>query len=148
MAESRKDRNAYRVFYELATRWRDNDIYGHVNNVVYYEWFDSAANRLLIEHGGLDIHNGESIAFVVSSGCDYHAPVAYPDHIEVGITIAKLGNSSLNYELAIFKRGEDSALASGHFVHVFVDRHTQKPRPIPETMRAGIRPFCKSDDSD
>ena len=144
MAESRKDRNAYRVFYELATRWRDNDIYGHVNNVVYYEWFDSAANRLLIEHGGLDIHNGESIAFVVSSGCDYHAPVAYPDHIEVGITIAKLGNSSLNYELAIFKRGEDSALASGHFVHVFVDRSTGRVVPVPARTKTALERIIES----
>lgn len=141
MPDNLRNREQYNVFYPIATRWKDNDIYGHVNNVVYYEWFDSAANRMLIEYGGLDIQTGESIAFVVSSGCDYHAPVAYPDNIEVGVSIAKLGNSSLNYQLAIFKTGEDLAIATGHFVHVFVDRNTQKPRPIPEAMRSGLTPF-------
>ncbi len=137
MAESRKDRNAYRVFYELATRWRDNDIYGHINNVVYYSYFDSTINRYLIEQGGLDIHDGEHIAYVVSSGCDYLEAAAYPDSLSVGMKVDKLGNSSVRYGLALFGAA-GPAKATGFVVHVFVNRESGRPVPIPERLRAAL----------
>lgn len=125
----------YKIFYPITTRWMDNDFYGHVNNVTYYSWFDTAANKYLIEECGLDIANGEVIGFVVNSGCQYLAPVAYPETIEAGLRVDKLGNSSVQYGLAIFKQGEPQVCAYGHFVHVFVDRRTQKPVPIPAAIR-------------
>ena len=99
----------YRHFQPITTRWHDNDIYGHVNNVVYYSYFDSAVNAYLIARGGLDIHEGEVVGFVVSSSCDYFASIAFPDVLEVGLRVGKLGNSSVQYELAIFKAGEAQA---------------------------------------
>ncbi len=128
-------RDNYRHFYPISTRWMDNDYYGHVNNVTYYSYFDTAANRYLIEEGGLDLANAEVIGVVVNSGCTYKSPVAYPQPIEAGLRVDKLGNSSVQYGLAIFAEGENEARAFGHFVHVFVDRQNQKPVPIP----AGIR---------
>jgi len=137
------ERAYYRRFYPITTRWMDNDIYGHVNNVTYYSYFDSAANRFLIEECGLDIHKGEIIGFVVSSGCDYHAPVAYPEKLEAGLAIEKLGNSSVRYNIGIFKEGEDRAAASGFFVHVFVTRDEQKSIPIPDSMRSVMGRICR-----
>jgi acyl-CoA thioester hydrolase len=131
-------RTDYQVFYPITTRWMDNDFYGHVNNVTYYSYFDTAANKYLIEEGGLDIANGEIIGFVVSSGCQYLAPIAYPDAIEAGLRVDKLGNSSVQYGVAIFRQGEQQACAYGHFVHVFVDRKTQKPKPVPERIREAL----------
>ncbi|KGE02681.1 acyl-CoA thioesterase [Pseudohaliea rubra] len=131
-------RGAYRVFYPVSTRWADNDIYGHVNNVVYYAWFDSAVNRYLIEEGGLDIAGGTIVAFVVSSGCDYLAPVTYPEAIEVGMRVDRLGNSSVRYGVAIFRAGEDTACAHGHFVHVFVERASSRAVAIPGGLRAAL----------
>lgn len=138
------ERAYYHRFYPITTRWMDNDIYGHVNNVTYYSYFDSAANRFLIEECGLDIHNGEIIGFVVSSGCDYHAPVAYPEKLEAGLTIEKLGNSSVRYNIGIFKEGEERAAASGFFVHVFVTRKDQKATAISEATREAMRAICLS----
>jgi len=132
-------RDQYRAFFGIDTRWMDNDIYGHVNNVTYYSYFDSAANRYLIEHCGLDIHNGEIIGFVVNSGCQYLAPITFPDRLEAGVRVDKLGNSSVQYGIAIFRAGETAAVAHGHFVHVFVNRATQKSVPIPAAMRAGLQ---------
>ncbi len=117
----------------------DNDIYGHVNNVTYYSYFDSAANRFLIEECGLDIHEGDIIGFVVSSGCEYLSPIAYPDELEAGLAIEKLGNSSVRYNIGIFKKGADTASAHGHFVHVFVTREDQKPTPLPAAMREAMQ---------
>lgn len=134
-------RSDYRHFRPISTRWHDNDIYGHVNNVTYYSFFDSAVNTYLIEVGGLDIHNGSVVGFVVSSSCDYFASIAFPDAIEVGLRVGKLGNSSVQYELAVFKAGEDEACAAGRFVHVFVDRQTNRPLPIPELLRAALVPL-------
>jgi acyl-CoA thioester hydrolase len=105
-----------------------------VNNVTYYSFFDSAVNTYLIERGGLDIHDGAVVGFVVSSSCDYFASIAYPDLIEIGLRVAKLGNSSVQYELAVFKSGEDDACAAGRFVHVFVDRASNQPVPIPDDL--------------
>src|SRR5690606_39574519 len=91
--------------HPITTRWHDNDIYGHINNVTYYAYFDSAVNSWLINEGGLDIHRGQQVAFVVSSGCDYFAPIAFPERIEIGVRVAKLGNSSVHYQLAVFREG-------------------------------------------
>ena len=128
----------YRHFQPITTRWHDNDIYGHVNNVVYYSYFDSAVNAYLIARGGLDIHEGEVVGFVVSSSCDYFASIAFPDVLEVGLRVGKLGNSSVQYELAIFKAGEAQACAAGRFVHVFVDRTSNRPTPIPSGLRQAL----------
>ncbi len=131
-------RKHYKVFYPITTRWMDNDIYGHVNNVTYYSYFDSAVNRYLIEQGGLDIHNAPIVGFVVNSGCNYLSPIAYPDKIEAGLRVNKLGNSSVTYGVAIFRQGEDSACAFGDFVHVFVNRKENKSVPIPDNIRSAL----------
>jgi acyl-CoA thioester hydrolase len=128
----------YRVFYPINTRWSDNDIYGHVNNVTYYSYFDTAANRYLIEEGGLDISDGSIVGYVVNSGCEYHAPITYPETIEAGVRVDRLGNSSVQYGIAIFREGEEQAAAHGHFVHVFVDRAADKSVPIPENLRTAL----------
>lgn len=128
----------YRIFYPINTRWSDNDVYGHVNNVIYYSYFDTAANRYLIEEGGLDINDGTVVGFVVNSGCEYHAPISYPEPIEAGLRIDRLGNSSVQYGIAIFKEGVEQAVAHGHFVHVFVDRATNKSVPIPVQLREAL----------
>ncbi len=122
----------------LTTRWADNDIYGHVNNVMYYSYFDSTANRYLIEQGRLDIHDGPIIGLVVDSGCSYFAPVAFPDALEGALRVAHLGRSSVRYELAIFKPGDQQAVAQGHFVHVFVDRQTRQAVAIPDQLREAL----------
>ena len=131
-------RDDYRVFYPISTRWADNDIYGHINNVTYYAYFDTAANRYLIEEGGLDIGDGSVVGYVVNSGCAYHSPVAYPDELEAGLRVDRLGNSSVQYGLAIFRTGEQAAVANGHFVHVFVERARNKAVPIPAAIRAAL----------
>ncbi|GAB5414944.1 MAG: thioesterase family protein [Congregibacter sp.] len=131
-------RHSYAWFAPITTRWSDNDIYGHVNNVVYYSYFDSIANRYLIEEGGLNIHDGGIVGLVVNSGCDYHAPVAYPQALEGGLRVDRLGNSSVTYGIAIFMQGAEIACANGTFTHVFVDRETQRPVSIPEAMRTAL----------
>lgn len=131
-------RRDYKHFQSITTRWHDNDIYGHVNNVVYYGFFDTAVNNYLIRQGGLDIQDGDIVGFVVSSACDYFASIAYPDLIEVGLRVARLGNSSVQYELAIFREGEQEACAAGRFVHVFVDRASNHPTAIPGRLRAAL----------
>jgi len=131
-------RSDYRHFQPITTRWHDNDIYGHVNNVTYYGFFDTAVNTYLIQQGGLDVHGGEVVGFVVSSSCDYFASISFPDLIEVGVRVARLGNSSVQYELAIFRQGEHEACAAGRFVHVFVRRDDNRPTPIPERLRGAL----------
>lgn len=131
-------REHYRVFYPITTRWHDNDIYGHVNNVTYYSYFDSAVNRYLIEEGGLDIHSSEVVAFVVNSSCDYRAPLAYPQQLEAGIRVEKLGNSSVVYRVGIFPAGDSLAAASGSFTHVFVARAENRSVPIPDATRQAL----------
>lgn len=139
MLERGSQRNDYGYFVPLTTRWHDNDIYGHVNNVVYYSYFDTTANSFLINEGGLDIHMSDVIGVVVSSHCDFFSSIAYPDELEGGLRVGKLGNSSVTYELAIFKRGESSAVAAGSFTHVFVERETQRPTPIPDRIRGALQ---------
>ncbi len=128
-------RGDYRVFQRIPTRWNDNDVYGHVNNVVYYAFFDTAVNRYLIEQGVLDIQHGAVIGLVVETSCTYQQPIAFPDVIDVGIRVAKIGNSSVRYELAIFRNDATESAAHGYFVHVYVDRATQRPTPIPAPLR-------------
>ncbi|WP_100644625.1 acyl-CoA thioesterase [Alteromonas facilis] len=137
-AHSRPQRLQFHRFLPIVTRWSDNDIYGHINNVVYYSYFDSAVNRFLIEEGGLDIHNSDTVAYVVNSHCDYYAPLAYPQSLEIGLRVAKLGNSSVTYELGVFAEGHQTAAALGRFVHVFVDRVSDKSVPIPANIRAAL----------
>jgi acyl-CoA thioester hydrolase len=138
MSEQKLNRADFHHFQAITTRWHDNDIYGHVNNVTYYSFFDSTVNSYLIQRGGLNIHDGDVVGFVVSSSCDYFASIAFPDLIEVGLRVGKLGNSSVQYELGVFKVGEDEASAAGRFVHVFVDRASNRPVPIPENVRAAL----------
>ena len=134
-----RNRTAYAAFDEITTRWADNDLYGHVNNVTYYAWFDSSVNRYLIEQGGLDIHEGQEIAYVVNSSCDYFSPIAYPERVEAGLRVEKLGNSSVVYNIGIFRRGEEEACAVGRFVHVFVNRATDRPVSMPDSIRAALQ---------
>jgi Predicted thioesterase len=131
----RTKRSDYRRFQTISTRWMDNDIYGHVNNVVYYSWFDTAVNRLLVVAGQLDIHEGAMIGLVVETGCRYFAPTAFPDEIQAGVRVAHIGTSSVRYEIGLFRNNEEEAAAVGYFVHVYVDRDTKRPVPINDGMR-------------
>ena len=131
----RTRRADYRRFERIETRWMDNDVYGHVNNVVYYSWFDTAVNRMLIAEGLLDIKDGATIGVVVETGCRYFASTAFPDVIAAGVRVAHLGTSSVRYEIGLFRNDEDEAAAQGHFVHVHVDRLTRRPVPTGEAMR-------------
>lgn len=124
-------REAYRVFAALPTRWMDNDVYGHVNNVVYYSLFDTAVNRYLIESGALDIHHGSVIGLVVETHCNYFEPVAFPQVIDAGLRVSHVGSSSVRYEIGLFAGGAPLTAARGHFVHVYVDRQTQRPTALP-----------------
>jgi acyl-CoA thioester hydrolase len=137
-------RERYPFWVPITTRWSDNDAYGHVNNVVFYSYFDTAANRYLIEHGGLDLHAGPVIGLVVESSCRYRAPIAYPQPISAGVRVDRLGKSSVTYGIAIFVDGVDLAAADGTFTHVFVDRATRRPAPIPPLMRAALERITRS----
>ncbi|GAB1387712.1 thioesterase family protein [Melaminivora sp.] len=128
-------RSAYAAFRTISTRWMDNDVYGHVNNVVYYSWFDTAVNAYLIERGALDIHHGETIGLVIETQCNYFAPLAFPQTIEAGLRVARLGSSSVRYEVGLFAQGEELCAAAGHFVHVYVGREDRRPCPLPQRLR-------------
>jgi len=136
-----KQREQFRFFFPIQTRWADNDIYGHVNNVTYYSYFDTAANSLLIQKTGFDIHNSEIIGLVVDSACSFLQELSFPEVVEVGVAIGKIGNSSLRYELAIFKQDQQHAAAQGQFVHVFVDRENRKSTAIPPAMREVLEQY-------
>lgn len=136
---SAPQRSSYPVFRPITTRWSDNDVYGHVNNVVYYSWFDTAVNAHLIEQGVLDFHGGDTIGLVVETQCNYFASLAYPQAVEAGIRVAKLGGSSVRYEVAIFAAGAETAAAAGHFVHVYVDAATRRPKPLPDALRTVLQ---------
>jgi len=122
----------------MPTRWMDNDVYGHVNNVVYYSYFDTAVNAYLVESGVLDIEKSEIVGLVAETGCSYFASVAFPDHLDVGLAVSRLGRSSVTYAIAIFREGEDQAAAQGRFVHVYVERATSKPVEIPAHVREAL----------
>ncbi|HAX22291.1 MAG TPA: thioesterase [Hydrogenophaga sp.] len=130
-----RPRSHYRVFRTIGTRWMDNDVYGHVNNVVYYSWFDTAVNGWLIEQGALDIHGGEVIGLVIETQCNYFAPLAFPQTVHAGLRVAHLGSSSVRYEVGLFAEDGEMAAACGHFVHVYVDRHTRRPVPLPTALK-------------
>lgn len=129
-------RAEYPHFLTIPTRWMDNDIYGHVNNVQYYSYFDTVVNRYLIDNGVLDIHKSTVIGFVVETQCRYFSSLAFPDEVHAGLRVTKLGNSSVRYEVGLFKNGDDTAAAEGHFVHVYVDRESNRPVSLPADMRA------------
>ncbi|WP_224370508.1 acyl-CoA thioesterase [Hyalangium versicolor] len=128
----------YRYFLPITTRWMDNDVYGHINNVTYYSYFDTVANHYLIQEGGLNIHSSPVIALVVESRCSYRVPLSYPDRLRAGLRVNKLGNRSVTYGIGIFKEGESQSSAHGYFVHVFVDRQTRKAVSMPERLRAAL----------
>lgn len=128
-------RAEFRVWRKLTTRWADNDAYGHVNNTVYYEWFDSGVNAWMVDQGMLDIASGDPIALVVETRCTYAAPLAFPQDVDVGLAVAQLGRSSIRYRIGVFAEGSDAAAAEGEFVHVVVDRATRRPVEIPTDWR-------------
>ena len=130
--------SAFAHFTGISTRWIDNDAYGHINNVVYYEFFDTAVNSYLIAQGVLDIANGKVIGLVVETHCNYFSAIAYPDVVRAGLRVAHLGNSSVRYEVGIFRGREDTAAAQGHFVHVYVDRDTRHPVELGASMKKSL----------
>ena len=140
---SRPTRADFVAFEEVHSRWNDNDVYGHINNAVYYSFFDTAVNRYLIEHNVLDIHQDQEIGLVVETQCRYFAPIAYPDLIHVGLKVVHLGKTSIRYEVAIFKNNEDVACALGHFVHVYVNRLSNTSTPIPQNVRVALQELVK-----
>jgi acyl-CoA thioester hydrolase len=133
--EERAGRSEFKVWRQYSTRWADNDVYGHVNNTVYYQWFDSAVNAWLVGQGLLDIQHGDPIALVVETHCTYFAPLQFPQDVEVGLAISKIGRSSVRYRIGIFGNGEQQAAAQGEFVHVLVDRDSRRPTEFPAGWR-------------
>jgi acyl-CoA thioester hydrolase len=130
-------RSSFAHCFPIQTRWADNDVYGHVNNVTYYSYFDTAVNSWLIDHGALDIHGDQVVGYVVETGCAYFSPVAFPDVLQVGLRVARIGRSSVRYEVAVYRNDEPLPAAAGHFVHVYVDRGSGRAAAIPErTLRA------------
>ncbi|BBD41127.1 thioesterase (plasmid) [Aminobacter sp. Y103A] len=135
---SPSSRNAYKAFRTITTRWMDNDIYGHMNNVVHYSLFDTAVNGWLIDEGVLDIHGGDQVGLVVETGCRYFSELAFPDTVMAGIRVAKLGTSSARYEVGLFRNEEEAPAAEGFFVHVYVDRETRRPKPLNTRLRTAL----------
>jgi acyl-CoA thioester hydrolase len=136
-------RGDFRVWKTFTTRWADNDAYGHVNNTVFYEWFDSAVNGWLVGEGLLDIAAGDPIALVVETGCSYFVPLAFPQEVDVGLAVAGIGRSSVRYAIGVFAAGADSAAAQGEFVHVLVDRAGRQPVAIPEEWRTKLESIAR-----
>jgi len=145
MAESgarvRESRDDFRWFLPIATRWMDNDAYGHVNNVTYYSFYDTAVNRLLIDQGLLDLAHGSLIGVVAETQCRFHVPVAFPEPLQASVRVGHIGNSSVRYEVALFRDTDPQAVADGHFVHVYVDRMTGRPTPLPDHWRRCLSHF-------
>ena len=140
-------RGAYPSFLAIPTRWMDNDTYGHVNNVTYYSYFDTVVNEHLIRAASLDIRGGEAIGIVVETACRFHKPLSFPDTIDAGLRVARLGHSSVAYEIALFRQGDDDAAATGRFVHVWVDRAQRRPIAVPPRVRAALEPLQRMDAS-
>ncbi|MGG5808104.1 acyl-CoA thioesterase [Falsiroseomonas sp. CW058] len=137
MTKRRPTRSEYRFFLEIPTRWMDNDVYRHVNNVVYYSWFDTVVARFLFGTGAIDLTDSPVIGVVVETLCRYHAPIAFPDRVTAGLRVERVGTTSIRFGIAIFREDEETASAEGHFVHVYVDRATQsRPTPLPDALRA------------
>ena len=135
---SPSSRNAYKAFRTITTRWMDNDVYCHMNNVVHYSLFDTAVNGWLIGEGLLDIHGGDQIGIVVETGCRYFSELAFPDTVTAGIRVARLGTSSVRYEVGLFRNEEETAAAEGFFVHVYVDRETRRPKALNDRLRTAL----------
>ena len=133
-----RPRDDYRYFTNITTRWADNDAYGHVNNTVYYQWFDSAVNAWLVDAGLLDIVGRDPIGLVAETGCTFFAPLSFPGDVEVGIAVQRLGSSSVTYRIGVFAAGASEPAAQGHFTHVYVDRVTRRPMPFPDAWRATL----------
>lgn len=142
-----KTRSDYILFTPIQTRWMDNDAFGHVNNVTYYSYFDTAVNRYLVGQGLLDIQNSEIVGVVAETGCQYFQSVAFPDELEVGISVARLGRSSVRYEIGIFKKDAPECCAAGHFVHVYIDRASGRPVPLTPELRAGLEKLSRHPDN-
>ena len=136
---SAQPRSAYRHFSSISTRWMDNDVYGHINNVVYYSYFDTVVNRYLIEAGVLDVQRSPVIGLVVETHCNYFTSLAFPQTIEAGLRVATLGSSSVRYEIGLFASGEPHSAAWGHFVHVYVDRETRRPVALPAPLQHALQ---------
>jgi acyl-CoA thioester hydrolase len=132
------DRSAYPHFLAITTRWKDNDVYGHVNNVEYYSFFDTVINEFLIRAGELDIHRGNVIGLCVESACTFKQSLAFPEAVDAGLRVSKLGNSSVHYEIGLFRAGSEEPAATGRFVHVFVDRENRRPVALPDRLRAAL----------
>jgi acyl-CoA thioester hydrolase len=137
-------RDSYKSFLAIPTRWMDNDVYGHVNNVIFYSYFDTVVNEHLVRAAGLDIHAAPVIGIVVETCCRFHKPLSFPDLVDAGLRVAKLGNSSVRYEIGLFRHGDDDPAATGHFVHVWVDRSTRRPTPVPSEVREALSPLVVS----
>ena len=135
-------RRDYPHFQRVPTRWSDNDVYGHVNNVVYYSYFDTVVNAYLIEQGVLNPETSETIGLVIETQCNYFAPLSFPDPVVAGLRVARLGNTSVRYEVGLFRGDAHEAAAQGHFVHVYVDRETRRPVPLPDALRAALEPLA------
>jgi len=129
-------RSGYKAFRAIGTRWMDNDAYGHVNNVVYYSWFDTTVNAYLIEQGALDIYHSDTIGLVIETQCNYFSPLAFPQTVDAGIRVARLGSSSVRYEVGLFAQGEELTAAKGHFIHVYVDKANRRPVPLPTQLKS------------
>jgi acyl-CoA thioester hydrolase len=136
--ETPETRDRYRRFLAIPTRWMDNDVYGHVNNVVYYSYFDTVVNEYLVSSGSLDIERSRVIGLVVETRCRFFRPITFPDTVHAGLRVARLGNSSVRYEVGLFRNDESAAAAQGHFVHVYVDRETRRPAELPAKMRGAL----------
>lgn len=134
-------RETFRHFVEIPTRWMDNDVYGHVNNVVYYSYFDTAVNTHLIQQGGLDIRESPVIGVVVETLCQFHKELSFPEVIEAGIAVERLGRTSVKYTIGLFREDDPKPAATGHFVHVYIDRITRQPVPVPDAIRAALEPL-------
>ena len=146
MAETAIERRVdYPHFRSIGTRWMDNDLYGHVNNVVYYSFFDTVINQYLIRAGGLDIHHGAVIGLAIETMCRFHRPLSYPEPVDAGLRVGKLGRTSVRYEIGLFAAGQDEPAATGHFVHVFVERSNRRPAPIPATIRSALAAILPSE---
>ncbi|MFZ5560389.1 MAG: acyl-CoA thioesterase [Pseudomonadota bacterium] len=141
MPAIRSPRQAFPHYMPLATRWMDNDVFGHVNNVQYYSYFDTAVNHYLIKSGWLDLHHGEVVGLVVETKCSYAVSIAFPDELDIGLRVEKLGNSSVRYGIGIFRQGEQLAAAEGYFVHVYVDRKTSTPVRVPAALCRVLQPL-------
>jgi acyl-CoA thioester hydrolase len=143
VSDERPRRAAYRHFLAIPTRWMDNDIYGHVNNVAYYSYFDTAVNEHLIREGALDPASSPAIGLVVETGCRFHAPLTFPETIDAGLVVTKLGTTSVTYGIGLFRQGDDAPVATGRFVHVWVDRATRRPVDVPARIRAALAPLVE-----